>query len=64
MTGLRHGRREFLFTPEDLLPALDPENWTVEVVEVRSRMMTGPDGEQVSVSDSVLCALRAGESTD
>lgn len=59
MTGLRHGRREFLFTPEELLPALDPDKWTVEVVEVRGRTMAGSDGQQVPVSDSVLRARRA-----
>ncbi len=60
-TGLRHGRREWLFTPEDLLPALDLAEWEVEVAEVRSRTEThsheaGPDG--VTVQDSVLRARR------
>src|SRR5215213_456783 len=60
-TGLRHGRREWLFSPEDLLPALDPEEWDVEVAEVRSRTEShhpeaGADG--VSVQDSVLRARR------
>jgi len=59
-TGLRHGRRNFMFTPEDLVPALDLERWAVEVVEVRSRTMARPDGEQVFVRDSVLRARRCG----
>ncbi len=58
MTGLRHGRRDFLFTPEELLPALDLETWTVEAAEVRNRMVAGPDGQQVSLTDSVLRARR------
>ncbi len=57
-TGLRHGRRNFMFTPEDLVPALDPEAWHIEVLEVRPRAVAGPDGEQVLVSDSVLRARR------
>ncbi len=48
MTGLRHGRRKFLVTPEDLMPAVDLEGWTVEVVGARNRMMAWPDGKQVS----------------
>jgi thioredoxin reductase/protein-L-isoaspartate O-methyltransferase len=60
-TGLRHGRPEWLFTPEDLFPALDPEEWEVEVAQVRTRTErhhheAGPDG--VTVSDSVLRARR------
>ncbi len=57
-TGLRHGRRNFMFTPEDLVPALDLEGWAVEVVEVRKRTVAGPDGEHVAASDSVLRARR------
>ena len=38
-TGLRHGRPDFMFTPQDLLPALD-EGWEVEVAEVRRREAT------------------------
>ena len=57
-TGLRHGHRSFMFTPEDLVPALNPETWEVEVVEVRPRSVTGPDGETVGVADSVLRARR------
>ncbi|WP_104107120.1 bifunctional NAD(P)/FAD-dependent oxidoreductase/class I SAM-dependent methyltransferase [Nocardioides sp. 616] len=57
-TGLRHGGHGFLFTPEDLLPALDPAEWEVEVTDVRPRAATGHDGEQVTVRDSVLRARR------
>ena len=59
-TGLRHGRREWLFAPEELLPALDPEQWDVEV-DVRSRTEShqGHGGhEGVTVRDSVLRARR------
>lgn len=57
-TGLRHGRREWLFTPEDLLPALDLELWKVEVAEVRARIETRHGQEGVTVRDSVLRARR------
>lgn len=57
-TGLRHGRPSFMFTPEDLKPALDVQAWEVEVAEVRPRTMAGPDGEPVTVNDSVLRARR------
>ena len=59
-TGLRHGRPDFMFTPQDLLPALD-EGWEVEVAEVRPRTVhghDGPDGEPVTIRDSVLRARR------
>jgi len=57
-TGLRHGHESFLFTPADLLPALDPALWEIEVAEVRPRTVTTPDGEVVEVGDSVLRARR------
>jgi 2-polyprenyl-3-methyl-5-hydroxy-6-metoxy-1,4-benzoquinol methylase len=57
-TGLRHGRASFMFTPEDLVPALDPATWRLEVVEVRPRTVEGPDGEPLTVRDSVLRARR------
>jgi hypothetical protein len=56
--GLRHGRRSFLFTPEDLLPALDADDWEIEVADVRRRTGPGHDGEPVTLSDSVLRARR------
>ena len=59
-TGLRHGHRELMFTPEDLVPALDADEWEVRVAEVRARTADGPDGAPVVVRDSVLRALRRG----
>ena len=59
-TGLRQGRRRFMFTPTELLPALDEADWEVQVAEARPRTATGPDGEQLEVKDSVLRARRLG----
>ncbi len=58
-TGLRHGRRDWLFAPEDLLPALDPEGWDVHV-EVRSRTESHQHhgAAPVEVRDSVDRAQR------
>ncbi len=57
-TGLRHGHFSHLFTPEDLLPALDDE-WEVEVCEPRLRQAPHPQtGEPLQVHDSVLRARR------
>lgn len=56
-TGLRHGRAEWLFTPEDLLPALDQAAWEVRT-EVRERVEGGPGHEPTAVRDSVLLARR------
>ena len=56
-TGLRHGRREWLFAPEELLPALDAEQWEVHV-DVRSRTESGHGQAGVTVRDSVLRARR------
>ncbi len=60
-TGLRQGRREWLATPEDLLPALDPDEWDVELA-VRPRTEGGHGHEHggpgVTVQDSVLRARR------
>ena len=54
--GLRHGRQSFLFTPDDLLPALDPADWEIQVADVRTRPATGHDGQPVILRDSVLRA--------
>ena len=57
-TGQRHGRRSFMFTPEDLLPALDPDDWEIQVADVRLRTADGHDGEPHTLRDSVLRARR------
>ena len=57
--GPRHGLKEFMFTPEQLLPALEggPE-WADVRAEVRDRTQQW-DGQEIAVRDSVLVARRA-----
>ena len=58
-TGLRHGHNTFMFTPEELLPAV-PEGFTVVACETRPRTQAHPHtGEQIEVADSVLRVRRA-----
>ena len=53
-TGLRHGHTSFMFTPEELLPAV-PDDFVVEVCESRARAQAHPHtGEQIDVADAVL----------
>jgi SAM-dependent methyltransferase len=56
-TGLRWSIGGALFTPEDLAPALDADVWDV-TSEVRERTVPGPDGDPVTVRDSVVLARR------
>lgn len=56
-TGLRWSIGGALFTPDELLPALDADGWQV-TAEVRERAVPGPDGDPVTVRDSVLLAHR------
>ena len=58
-TGLRHGHDSFMFTAEDLLPAV-PDGFVVELCEARPRTQVHPHtGEPVEVADAVLMARRA-----
>ena len=44
--------------PRDLRTALDPALWQVLASEARPRQVPGPDGERVTVQDTVLHAAR------
>ena len=56
-TGLRWSVDDILFAPDALLPGLDPDAWELRT-EVRSREEPGPEGDPVTVRDSVLVARR------
>ena len=43
---------------EDIAASLDPADWQVVVSTAIERRTTGPDGEPVVLSDSVLRAVR------
>lgn len=56
-THVRRPSGDVLFTPDDLVAALS-DDVEVVVAEKRTRAATGPDGEDVTVSDSVVRARR------
>jgi hypothetical protein len=59
-TGLRHGHTSFMFTADELAPAL-PADFVVEVSEARPRTQAHPHtGEEIAVADAVLRARRKG----
>ncbi|MBB4685579.1 bifunctional NAD(P)/FAD-dependent oxidoreductase/class I SAM-dependent methyltransferase [Amycolatopsis jiangsuensis] len=51
------GRPDMLFTAEEVAETLDG-SWDSVTVDTRARTATGPEGEEVSLSDSVLVARR------
>jgi 2-polyprenyl-3-methyl-5-hydroxy-6-metoxy-1,4-benzoquinol methylase len=58
-TGLRHGHNTFMFTAEELLPAV-PDGFTVVACETRPRTQShAHTGEQIEVADAVLVVRRA-----
>lgn len=58
-TSVRRPRApELLFTPDHVAALLDPGEWHIAVSEARERTVTDPDGQPVTVRDSVLRAER------
>ncbi len=57
----QHAARETFYTPEELGAALEGvlDTWTVNVLETRERIVTGPDGESKTLVDTVLRATRS-----
>lgn len=54
----REGKIALLHTSAEIAAVLAPGEWTVLVDEERGRTATGPDGEPVTVHDTVLKARR------
>ena len=50
---------ELFFTAEEIAAALDPAGWTISA-ESRPRTAKDPDGQEVTIHDTVLRALRKG----
>jgi SAM-dependent methyltransferase len=48
---------EYGWTVEEVAAALG-EGWSIEVAEARSRRATGPDGDEITISDAILRARR------
>ncbi len=57
-TGARHGDPTWLFTAEDLVPALDLDVFALEAVDARTRTGPHPDGGTAVWTDAVLRARR------
>jgi hypothetical protein len=50
---------ELFFTADELGERLD-DDWDVQISEARQRTTTDPDGNDVTITDSVLKARRSG----
>jgi thioredoxin reductase/SAM-dependent methyltransferase len=50
--------QDMFFTPEQLVAELDPKAWEVLVAEARPRQTNDPDGNEVTIRDTVLRARR------
>ena len=51
-------RLGLLFSPDEMAALLDPSDWDIVVASTPSREAKSPDGEPMTVHDSVLLALR------
>jgi SAM-dependent methyltransferase len=59
-SGVRRPRGPgMLFAAEQVVAALDPAEWQVAVADSHQRQVPGPDGEPVTVHDTVVRAVRA-----
>lgn len=54
---------DMLFNPEDIEELLEPDEWRFEVCEARERVVTDGDGKPFTYIDTVVRAVRGGEST-
>ncbi|MDG4832854.1 class I SAM-dependent methyltransferase [Solwaraspora sp. WMMD1047] len=58
-TSLRRPRLpELMFTAEQVAATLDPDEWEVVVAAAPQRQVTDPEGQQVTIRDAVLRAVR------
>ncbi|HEY0186461.1 MAG TPA: FAD-dependent oxidoreductase [Cellulomonas sp.] len=51
---------ELFFDPEEVVAALDPEQWEVLLAEARPRQATDPDGNEIVIRDTLVRARRHG----
>lgn len=59
-TAPRPPRPELFFTASDVAASLDPNGWTIIVSAARERTTTDPEGQTVTIHDTVLRAQRQG----
>jgi SAM-dependent methyltransferase len=58
-TGLRNERlSHLLFTPEQVTTVLDEAEWDIRVADAPTREAIGPDDQTVTVTDTVVLAVR------
>ena len=50
--------REYGWTAEEVAATLG-EGWSIEAAEARPRQATGPDGDEITISDAILRARRS-----
>jgi SAM-dependent methyltransferase len=59
METFGHGwRAGMLFTADDVIAALDPDDWRIAAPTAPERQAIGPDGEPMNLRDAVLHAVR------
>lgn len=49
---------ELFFAPADVVAALEPGQWDVLVAEARPRQVVDPDGQEITIRDTVVRARR------
>lgn len=49
---------ELFFTAEDIVPTLDPAQWTIVTAEARPRTAVDPEGQTITIKDAVVRAQR------
>ncbi|WP_028934850.1 SAM-dependent methyltransferase [Pseudonocardia spinosispora] len=54
----RPSQPELFFTAEQIVDLLDPDDWDIEVADARPRPATDPDGNEVTIHDTVLRARK------
>ena len=58
MERMRPHLAEFGWAPDEVAAAIG-DGWTIEAAEARPRQATGPDGDEITISDAILRARRA-----
>jgi SAM-dependent methyltransferase len=59
-TGARdaHGHAGYLYTPDEIVAVLPADRWDVRIADAPTRQVTKADGDEVTMTDSVVLAVR------